>query len=439
MQDDPVKEMDVPSVKETVICTHGSYSVSRGVKKCQLCQFRSCSGFGQRKGHCTEWMKVGLDYCAVCVEERRGMYFLPFLLSLTQKFYLINSIASRTKTTKKQAPNLIPHVPVEPVVEIVEPVKVPVPEEPPQEEEPQLLEGFHCFKCGMKTRWSSSASRHKLICSEMIAVSLIQKPIRDKLRLHSNDFILLEESESQDVQFAFQQMDALFKQQEPPIPSISDSTSPLFVDLGWVNWLNEETKDTIVSYLPVGELYVQLAHELEEFWQTKVVLVKSLPAVARWVSSSGGTLNNALFRFPKDKTLNRRFEILVKMIGWIRYFHFKYLSLLTEYRGRAGSSSLEEDLVLMFERFESNKRSFIVEFMAALFCYGSQTSKSPIPPASALLTISKSIFWLYQFFKLIKLGLKPDFTDEEFVLETSAGMNVLGEIKVTFNSSENSD
>jgi hypothetical protein len=86
-------------------------------------------------------------------------------------------------------------------------------------------------------------------------------------------------------------------------------------------------------------------------------------------------------------------------------------------------NSLDEDIGLMFEHFDSNKRSYIVEFIAALYC--DSVSKSPVPPSSTLLTISKSIFWLYQFIKLIKLGQK-DFTDKEFVLETTAGMNVLG-------------
>lgn len=213
----------------------------------------------------------------------------------------------------------------EPVVVVEEPafVEVPVPEAETllQDDDPQPIEGFYCFKCGMKTRWSSSASRHKSVCSEMVSVSLIQKPIRDKLRLHSDDFILLEESQSQDVQFAFEQMDALFVQnEEPPIPSIVDSTLPLFVDLGWVHWLNDETKDLIVSHIPDNEIRLKLAQELEEYWNLNVVAVKSLPAVVRWISPSGGMLNNALFRFPKEKTLERRFEIFVKMIGWIRYF-----------------------------------------------------------------------------------------------------------------------
>jgi hypothetical protein len=78
-------------------------------------------------------------------------------------------------------------------------------------------------------------------------------------------------------------------------------------------------KDVLISRLPDYDLQCQLAQDLKEFWQDKVVFVKSLPAVARWVSSSGGTLNNALFRFPKEQTLEKRFLIFVKMIGWIRY------------------------------------------------------------------------------------------------------------------------
>lgn len=86
----------------------------------------------------------------------------------------------------------------------------------------------------------------------------------------------------------------------------------------------------------------------------------------------------------------------------------------------------------IFNEFQSNEICYAVRFIAALFCEAQTQTRDPLPPASTLLTISKSMFWLYQFVKLADLAGR-DITDEEFVLETRPGMNIIGEIRVSFS------
>lgn len=138
-----------------------------------------------------------------------------------------------------------------------------------------------------------------------------------KQRLTSRDFVLVGDSESPDVDFVIQQMKHLILVDRPNL-DITESADPLLVELGWSDWLDADCKDWLLYHLPTDDSLKVVARNSEKYWADSVLLVRGLPAVARWVSP-GGNLSNALFRFPKDATIEKRRIMFLKMMYWIRY------------------------------------------------------------------------------------------------------------------------